>query len=237
MVEWFWRRRKRSDAPRLKSRDDGVPAVRADLAEFTPAPIEYFARAAYTQLAIAEDLGLALPSSPSTAAKLALAEASEAVLERYRALSAELATLGDPASAMETQRAAVDRFRRTTAGDEWYERLLTAHLAGGFFADLYVALAAGLAAEVAGRARAAFAERPEEAIVHGLISAGIAADEHLAARMALWGRRILGDALLVARAALDVAAVATDTESRIEPAFSELIANHTRRMDALGLSA
>ena len=43
----------------------------------------------------------------------------------------------------------------------------------------------------------------------------------VASRLAMWGRRLIGDTMLVARSA----------------AFAELIGAHTRRMDALGLTA
>ena len=44
------------------------------------------------------------------------------------------------------------------------------------------------------------------------------------------------DTLLVARAAVSASHVSADDE-RLEPVFTELIAAHTRRMDALGLTA
>jgi LPS sulfotransferase NodH len=53
----------------------------------------------------------------------------------------------------------------------------------------------------------------------------------------MWGRRLVGDTMLVARSALATEAASAPDESRIEPVFTELIAAHTRRMDALGLTA
>ena len=43
--------------------------------------------------------------------------------------------------------------------------------------------------------------------------------------------------MLVARASLATSTDRVSDESRIEPVFTELIAAHTRRMDALGLTA
>jgi hypothetical protein len=51
----------------------------------------------------------------------------------------------------------------------------------------------------------------------------------------MWGRRLVGDTLLVARSAL--ASHAREDQERLEPVWTELIAAHTRRMDALGLTA
>lgn len=53
----------------------------------------------------------------------------------------------------------------------------------------------------------------------------------------MWGRRLVGDTLLIARSSLaDVGHTRRD-EARLEPVFTELISSHTRRMDALGLTA
>ncbi len=53
----------------------------------------------------------------------------------------------------------------------------------------------------------------------------------------MWGRRLVGDTMLVARSALHTSDNHDTDEARIEPVFTELIASHTRRMDALGLTA
>lgn len=212
--------------------------MRIDLDAFTPGPEEFLARAAYVQLTIFEDLSLAVTTAPSTSAKAALASASAASLRRHEAMLDELRALGvDPGEAMERHRAVVDRFQRLTRGHDWAETALTCHLAGGFLDDLFAALAAGLPAELAERVRAAYRPRPADPAVVALLLEAMADDPRLAARLALWGRRILGDALLVARDVLSLGRGDARQEERVEPAFSELIAEHTRRMDAIGLSA
>jgi LPS sulfotransferase NodH len=76
----------------------------------------------------------------------------------------------------------------------------------------------------------------EELLAAELLAA-IDANPRLAARLAMWGRRLVGDTMLVARSALKTSANHDSDEARIEPVFTELIAAHTRRMDALGLTA
>lgn len=238
MVEWFWRRRKAANAPRLRSREEQQPAARIDLKEFTREPEEVLARAAYVQLTIFEDLARTVMIAPTTKAKAAIAGAAAASLARHGVLVRELAALGvDAGAAMEAYRPVVDRFQRLTAGADWHEAALTCHLAGGFLDDLFAALAAGLPEGLSQRVAGAYDDRPAEAVFVELLSAAMTENPRLAARLALWGRRILGDALLVARDALGVAAGDAQGTLRVEPAFSELIAQHTRRMDALGLSA
>ena len=53
----------------------------------------------------------------------------------------------------------------------------------------------------------------------------------------MWGRRLVGDTLLIARSSLANVGHSRRDEARLEPVFTELIAAHTRRMDALGLTA
>lgn len=238
VVDWFWRRRRGASAPRLRPRDQQPPATRIDLHEFTPAPEEFLARAAYVQLTIFEDLSHAVTIAPTTRAKAVLAAATAASLSRYSAMVAELSARGvDAGAAMDRHRAVVDRFQRLTQGNDWMETALTCHLTGGFLDDLFAALADGLPADLAERVHTTYRPRPADGEFVALLSEAMAADPRLAARLALWGRRILGDALLVARDALSLGRGDAREEQRVEPAFSELIAQHTRRMDALGLSA
>jgi len=238
VVEWFWRRRRSASAPRIRSREEQSPAARIDLHEFTPSPEEFLARAAYVQLTVFEDLSHAVTLAPTTRAKAVLAAATAASLARHSAMVEELTARGvDAGDAMERHRAVVDRFQRLTQGNDWIETTLTCHLAGGFLDDLFAALADGLPADLAERVRSAYRARPADSAFVALLSEAMGEDPRLPPRLALWGRRILGDALLVARDALNLGRGDDREEQRVEPAFSELIAQHTRRMDALGLSA
>jgi hypothetical protein len=53
----------------------------------------------------------------------------------------------------------------------------------------------------------------------------------------LWGRRLVGDTLLIARAALRPVTLAAADQQKVEPVFTQLMAAHSRRMDAMGLAA
>jgi hypothetical protein len=82
----------------------------------------------------------------------------------------------------------------------------------------------------------------------------MAGDPQLASRLAVWGRRLMGDVLLELRAAFDNRKLAgvpkskaltlederivnLQSYSKLEPLVSELMANHSMRMDAVGLAA
>jgi hypothetical protein len=244
VANWFSRRRKRNDAPRaprVRSRSEDLVTTRVDLREFAPEPAEFLGRAAYVQLTIFEALGRAIATAPTTAAKAELSRVAERSLAKHRALVEEIERSGGSAAeAMEPFTRPVDQFERVTRGGDWYEALLSCYLTAGFLDEFFSRLAAGLPAEQ-GRRIAQVLDAPsgEEAMA-ALIQAGIDDNPRLASRLAMWGRRLVGDTMLLARSALHISheRVGLDSdEARIEPVFTELIAAHTRRMDVLGLSA
>ena len=55
--------------------------------------------------------------------------------------------------------------------------------------------------------------------------------------LALWARRLVGDTMLMAESALVHADSPVALADGMEPVFTELIAAHSARMDALGLTA
>jgi hypothetical protein len=156
-------------------------------------------------------------------------------LDRHRAIVAEITrSHHDPAELMEPHREAIDAFLARTAGADWFESILTGYVTAGILNDLFASLARSLPADVHGRLKNVFDAREEPAVVEEL-TADIAREPLVASRLAMWGRRLVGDTLLVGRSAL--ASHAREDEERLEPVFTELIAAHPRRMDALGLTA
>ena len=239
MVNWFRRNRtKRVDAPRLRPRsEDAATATRMDLAELAPARDRFLGQAAYIQLSIFEDLSRLVAVAPTIAAKEALSRASAISLDRYRGLTDEVRrTGGDPSEAMAPYTAKVDFFQRVTQGADFYESVMTSHITAGILDDFFARLALGLPAADAARVSPLYVPSHESVLAEQL-RIGIDANPQLAPRLAMWGRRLVGDAMLVARSALATPPSTEKDEARIEPVFTELIAAHTRRMDALGLTA
>lgn len=208
-----------------------------DLAELAPPRDRFLGQAAYIQLSIFEDLSRLVAVAPTIEAKDALSRASAISLDRYRGLTDEIRrTGGEPSAAMAPYTAGVDFFQRVTQGADFYESLMTSHITAGILDDFFARLALGLAAGDSARIRLLYAPTHEPLLAEQL-RIGIDADQHHAARLAMWGRRLVGDAMLVARSALATPPASQKDEARIEPVFTELIAAHTRRMDALGLTA
>ena len=222
----------------MRPRSEESTTTKVDLVEFTPGLIEFLGRAAYVQLTLFENLSRAIANAPSTTAKVALGPAAEQSIGKHRALADEIVRAGAVvAEAMEPHVASVDQFERAVHGADWFETLMSCYLTGGFLDDFSARLAAGLPADSARRITAIYAAGSGEAVLVEQLAAAIEANPRLASRLAMWGRRLLGDTMLVARAALAFGENHQSDEARVEPVFTELIAAHTRRMDALGLTA
>jgi len=128
--------------------------------------------------------------------------------------------------------------------------LLTCYLAGGLLDDFFIRLSDGLPGDVGPRIAHLLGQGAGTDVLVTHLKAAIDGNPGLGSHLALWGRRLVGDTMLVARSAIPAAdppvdgATATEPptatapgEARIEPVFTELVAAHTRRMDGLGLTA
>jgi hypothetical protein len=204
----------------------------------SPDLVSYLGQVAYFELAVFESLTRAISSAPNLGAQEGLTAAAGEVLAKHHGVVAELRALKvDPAAEMLPFAPAIDRFEKLSHGRDWFEMLLGVYLTAGFLDDFFIRLLAGLPTDIAKRLEILLEpDRSAEVIVTEL-KAGIEADEKLASRLALWGRRLVGDTQLVARSALQMSGNRATDEERIEPVFTDLIAAHTRRMDGLGLTA
>jgi hypothetical protein len=233
------RRRPRAAAPVLTPRSEAVAAVRVELAELTPPAEPFLGQAGYITLMLFENLGRAVVAAPTTAAKTALSRAAAQVLEAHEGLVTEMLGLGiEPVAAMDPFRQQLDEYQRRTEGADWPEILVTCYLTTGFLTDFFVGLAGGLPPGLADRIALLLDVDRGEQVLETELRTLIEQSPKIASRLAMWGRRLIGDTMLVARSALMVGADGPGAQTdRIEPAFNELIGAHTRRMDALGLTA
>jgi tRNA-(MS[2]IO[6]A)-hydroxylase (MiaE)-like len=239
VVNWFWQRRARVVAPKLRPRSANAGAsTKVDLGKLTPDLTSFLGKSAYLQLAMFENLSRVVRSAPNTEAKSAFSEAAGLALAKHQGLVAEIEHHGgDAASIMQPFVDEIDRFQRITQGNDWYESVTSCYLTAGFLDDFLVRLAAGLPGAAGARVREVLeADSGEQIIVRELLAA-TQEDPRRAARLAMWGRRLVGDTMLIARWMLRPTDNRDSDEARIEPVFTELIAAHTRRMDALGLTA
>jgi hypothetical protein len=237
VVSW-WNRKRAGQlaAAWLASRNPRSGTVeRLQLDDVSPELDVYLGQAAYLQLSLYETMGRAGAGAPTLSGRLVTGVLATTALERHRAIVAEIERGGkEPADLMAPHREPIDRFLERTSGADWYESMLTGYVTAGILNDLFANLLRSLPIDVRQRLRTVFDAREEPAVVEEL-TARIDEDPVVASRLAMWGRRLVGDTLLVARSAL--ASHAREDQERLEPVWTELIAAHTRRMDALGLTA
>lgn len=241
MFKLFGRPRKAVVAPKLKPRAAAVTAVgvnRVALAELTPVISRYLGQATCLQLLNFENLTGLIASAPTLENKTALARVASLSLEKYEGLVTEIeADGGTAADYLEPFAPRIESFQQATRGGDWYEGLVTSYVTAGILDDFFIALAEGLPDGPATRIRTLLSGNEGSRIIVEQLSASTATNPRLASRLALWGRRLVGDTLLIARSALAAPEDQHPDEARLEPVFTELIAAHTRRMDDLGLTA
>ena len=240
MVNWlpFKRRRKPTAAPRLRSRSEMETLTKVDLGELTPDLQTFLGRAAYVQLVIFENLSEAVAEAPNAEAKDRLGRLASISLTKQRGLTAEIDRLGlEPGAVMQPFAPSIDAFKDATRGADWFDQIVTCHITAGFLDEFFVLLADGLPNDVATRITHVLQGDSGSTALAQEIREAIDADPRLGSRLAMWGRRLLGDTMLIARRSLVATTNHDSDEARIEPVFTELVAAHTRRMDALGLTA
>jgi len=240
VVNWFRRQTQRVVVPRLHSRDEAFAGVsRVELAELTPDLLPYLAQAAYLQLTVFELLSEVVTDAPTVGAKEAISRVAGYSLDKQHKLVAELQRIKgtDAGDAMQPYAARIDAYRAGTRGATWAEALTSAYVTAGLLDDFYRRVAVGLPADASRRVLEIYDAEDGESILVDQLRSAIEADPKLASPLALWGRRLVGDTLLIARSALALPTDGHSEEERLEPVFTELIAAHTRRMDALGLTA
>jgi hypothetical protein len=224
--------------PRLKPRGEKAQSTRVDLGEMTPELLPFLGRAAVLQMLAFEAYSSIVADVPDLAVKDAVAQSAGAALTRHEGLVAEIRRRGDdPIDVMQPFADIAAAFSAVITGEDWRESLLGAFVAFGLLDDFFIRLADGLPGDFGPRAAQLLSTTAGEDATVRVLRAAIEQDRRLPSLLAMWGRRIVGDTLLVARAALHVTGNTENDEMRIEPVLTELIAAHTRRMDELGLTS
>lgn len=252
MLDWFRRLRKVSRKLSLPSRDaaGGRSQSQLNISKLTPEFDSYVAQLGYMTISVSRILEDTAPFAPSPDLVEKQLVIAEIYSDRHRELSGMLASKGLAATeAMDDFVERIETFHSRTRGADWYENLISFYLAYGILEDLYEALASGLPGAKRNQIVKLLSDDQGFDFARQQLIGAIELDAKLAARLALWGRSIIADVLLEVRASVDLTRVAIAFEGSseadiarahfkfLEPLTGELIATHTMRMDALGLSA
>ena len=237
MVKWFWQRRPEGKALTLRSRGDFGDAVRVDFAEHAPDIDRFVGQAAYLQLGYFETITRLIRATDNLDEKEALSRAAGAALTKHRGLTDLIVERGkEPTALMSPFREELDAYRRKTIGKRPRETMLSVHITAGMLDDFYLALASSYG-DTGRRVARILGVDNDRAQIADIIHQTITSDDEWRWLLSMWGRRLVGDTLLVARAALASERLDTEDEERVEPVFTALMGSHARRMDAMGLAS
>lgn len=238
MVTWPWQRdRTAARTLKLRTRGDFGDVRRVDFEELAPHIDTFLGQAAYLQLGYFETLSQLIAPTPELSHKESLSRAAGAALLKHRELVGVIRERGDdPLDLMLPFREPLDSFRRATHGARPLETMLSVHITAGMLDDFYLALSASYGATGNRVAQILHRDADRQALVQLIVDA-LAADDEWRDLLALWGRRLVGDTLLIARGALRPHTLDAAEEKRVEPVFTDLLAGHSKRMSAIGLDA
>jgi hypothetical protein len=196
---------------------------------------------------LSEDAALA----PSLSDKAALGEMAVAEFGHFQLLRGQIARMGaTPEQAMLPFVEPVDAFHAMTAPSTWLEGLVKAYVGDGMAADFYRAVAELLDPQTRQLVLNVLADTGHANFVISRVRAAIDADPAVAGRLALWARRLVGEALAQAhRVAAERAPLARllagavtgpdgagGEQGEIGRMFARLTDAHDERMAALGLA-
>jgi len=217
--------------------------------QYRAAVVDLLGAIAYGEISAFERLAEDAKLAPTLEDKVAIATMATAEFGHVGPLRERLVELGaDPFAAMAPFRAAIDLFHEHTAPSDWFEGLVKAYVGDGLANDFYREIAAYLDTGTRDLVVATLQEVGHSAFVIDRVRAAIVADHRLGGRLALWGRRLMGEALTQAqrvaaerdaltallaggvdRPGLDLAAIGR--------MFAQITERHTERMAELGLAS
>ena len=217
--------------------------------EYRAAIIDLFGVLAYGELTAFERLAADAAMAPSIDDKAALAGMATAEYRHFVALRDRLVELGvDPQEAMQPFRRALEDFHAQTAPSDWLEGMVKAYVGDGIGTDFYREIAAYVDDDSRALVESVCSDLGQSDFIVERVRSAIQEDPRVGGRLALWGRRLVGEALSQAqRVAAERDALSTllvggvdrpGTDlAEIGRMLARLTDNHARRMAALGLAA
>ena len=251
MLDWIRRIRKVSQTLSLPSRDTSAGRSQGQLnaSKLIPATGIFISQLIQTHKVVADLLADDAAPAPRPDWSKRETELAKFYRERAGELSELLVKLGS--SFMEPQqqiRDRLDELVERTEGNNWFEDLMRIYIVFGVLEDSYLRVAKGLTPARRLKVEGMLSDNSLMDFCKQTLAEAIAESPELADELALFGRAIVADALLEVRDSLDFSelipnppedkADLTREQFRIlEPLTTDLIAAHTMRMDALGLTA
>jgi hypothetical protein len=217
--------------------------------QYRAAVIDLLAVLAVSELTAFERMAADAVLAPTFADKASMGELATAEFRHFTALRNRLVELGaDPEIAMEPFRQTLEDFHMKTKPTDWLEGLMKAFVGDGIGLDFYREISSYVDPKTRELVCEVCDDLSQAAYVVERIRTAIEEDPKVAGRLALWGRRLVGEALSQAQrvaaerdalAALIIGGVDRPGAdlAEIGRMLARLTDSHSRRMADLGLAA
>ncbi len=206
--------------------------------------VELLGVLAYGELSAFDRMSADARYSPTLGGRVALSEMAAAEMGHFRKLSAYLTTLGVTVEdAMMPFVRPLEAFHDSTAPHSWLESLVKAHVGDGLAADFYREIAEWLDPVTRDLVFEVLSDTGHSSFAVREVRKACQQDRRLTGPLALWGRRLLGEAITQAQyvvadhdALADLIIVGSGDLTGIAALFRRLQLGHTERMKSLGLA-
>jgi hypothetical protein len=214
---------------------------------YREAIIDLLGGLAYGELTAFSRLAGDAELAPTLDGKAALARMAVTEFGHYERISARLRDLGvEPHAAMEPFVVPFDAFHDRTTPNTWLEGLIKAYVGDGIASDFYREISAYVDPSTRALVVSVLDDLGHSDFVVNAVVAAIQADPAVGGRLALWGRRLVGEALSQAqrvaaeRDALTMLLVGGGLPgadlAELTRMLARLTDEHTKRMQRLGLT-
>lgn len=216
---------------------------------YRAAVVELLGVLAYGELTAFERMAADAALAPDIEDQAAMAGLAAMQYDHFVVLRDRLQQMGaDPAAAMTPFRVAIDDFHEQTRPHDWLEGLVKAFVGDGITADFYREIADHLDAETRALVIAVCDDHVAADFIVETVREAIAEDPRVAGRLALWGRRLVGEMIAQAQAVaaehdvLSLLVIGGVHRPDIDLAelgamMARLEARHAQRMAALSLAS
>jgi tRNA isopentenyl-2-thiomethyl-A-37 hydroxylase MiaE len=209
-----------------------------------PGVVELFALLAYGEVAAFYRLTEEARMAPNLRGRINMASMAAAEMNHYELLHDALERRGvDVVRAMTRYASALENYHRLTTPSTWLEALVKTYIGDALAADFYLEIADALPGEVADVVRGVLSETGHSQFVVAEVRAAVTASDRQRHRLALWSRRLLGEAITQAQYVLaqhdelvDLVMAGGEGLTQIAEFFDRLQRTHQSRMQELGLA-
>lgn len=218
----------------------GAAKVSAD----HPGIDELFALLAYGEVAAFYRLTEEARMAPDLNGRINMALMAAAEMGHFELVSDALEQRGmHVQQAMAKYRSVLESYHAQTIPSTWEEALVKTYIGDALAADFYLEIAEGLPGEIADVVRGVLAETGHSQFVVEEIRAAVAASDQQRSRLALWARRLLGEAITQAQYVMaerdelvDLVLSGTNGLGQLTEFFEKVQRTHADRMAELGLA-